>query len=183
MTPSNRTCPGYLAILVSGVAIGVTAAGQAAASPQAEAVTSATTVHHYTVAASAFVPDSLQGATNDYYSQWNPSSLINFEPSRCFDASAVLPNGVTIHSVTFFYTNGSANHFSGELNRQNLTTHESKILAEFTSQPTGTSPAYTKTTRTIKTSNVVDTSRFAYSFGVCPFGDAAFTGVMVNYTG
>lgn len=182
----NRGRVGYLAMLVSGVAIGVTAVGTAAASqssPPAASITATTTVHHYTIAASAFAPDSLSGATNDYFNLWNPSTLSNSQAGRCFDAGASLPNGATIHSVSFFYTNGATNHFSGQLNRQQLGTHQSKVLASFTSVPTGTSPVYSKTTKTISTSNVVDTSRFAYSFGACPFGDTTFTGAMVNYTG
>src|SRR6266568_5182519 len=138
----NRGRVGYPGMLVSGVAIGVTAVGSAAASQSSPAVPSiaaTTTVHHFALAASAFAPDSLRGATNDY--------------------------------------------FFGELNRQQLGTHQSKILASFNSVPTGTSPVYSKTTKTISTSNVVDTARFAYSFGVCPFGDATFTGARVNYTG
>ncbi len=182
----NRGRVGYLAMLVSGVAIGVTAVGSAAASQSSPAVPSiaaTTTVHHFALAASAFAPDSLRGATNDYFNGWNPSILSNSEAGRCFDAGVSLPNGATIRSVSFFYTNGATNHFFGELNRQQLGTHQSKILASFNSVPTGTSPVYSKTTKTISTSNVVDTARFAYSFGVCPFGDATFTGARVNYTG
>jgi hypothetical protein len=182
----NRGWVAYLAMLAGGVAIGVTAVGTAAASqsrPAAVASTSTTTVRHFTIAASAFAPDSLHGTTNDYFNLWNPSTLSNSQAGRCFDAAASLPNGATIRSVIFFYTNGATNQFFGELNRQNLATHGSKILAQFTSTPTGTSPVYAATKKSISTSNVVDTSRFAYSFGVCPFGDSTFTGVMVNYTG
>src|SRR6266568_1817721 len=124
----NRGRVGYPGMLVSGVAIGVTAVGSAAASQSSPAVPSiaaTTTVHHFALAASAFAPDSLRGATNDYFNGWNPSILSNSEAGRCFDAGVSLPNGATIRSVSFFYTNGATNHFFGELNRQQLGTHQS----------------------------------------------------------
>jgi hypothetical protein len=71
----------------------------------------------------------------------------------------------------------------GELNRQNLLTNTFRQLAHFTSTPTGTTPKYSITKKSISSRNVVATGTYAYSIGVCPFGDATFTGVMVNYTG
>jgi hypothetical protein len=182
----NRSWAGYLATLVTGVTIGVAAVGTAAASQAgtaAKSLTSTTTVHHYTIAASAFAPDSLEGATNDYYNLWDPSTLSNNESLRCFNAGVALPNGATITSVSFFYTNGATDSFYGELNRQNLGTHGFKLLASVRSTPTGSSPVYTKSTRSITTSNVVNTATYAYSAGVCPFGDSTFSGAMINYTG
>jgi hypothetical protein len=42
-------------------------------------------------------------------------------------------------------------------------------------------PTYLHLTAPI-TATKVDTSKFAYSVGVCPSGDSTFTGVMINYT-
>jgi hypothetical protein len=175
----------HLAALASGLAIGFAVVGTALAGthptdmPRAHAAT----MHHYSIAASAFAPDSLDNTAQDYFNRWDPSTLSNTSNGRCFNAGVVLPNGATIHSVWFFYTNGATNAFYGELNRQNLLTHTFRFLTHFTSKPTGTSPKYTITKRSVTSHNVVVTGRYAYSVGVCPAGDATFTGVMVNYTG
>jgi hypothetical protein len=95
----------------------------------------------------------------------------------------ILPNGALVKSVTFYYTNGASDGMYGELNRQNLPTHQDRVLAFFNSTPTGTSPVYTHTTVTVTNNAPVDTTKYAYSLGVCPFGDSTFTGAIVNYTG
>jgi hypothetical protein len=93
-----------------------------------------------------------------------------------------LPNGAVLKSVTFYYTNGASNGMYGELNRQNLSAHTSRTIASFNSTPTGTSPVYTHTSRSITTMRTI-LAGYAYSLGVCPFGDATFTGVTISYTG
>jgi hypothetical protein len=139
--------------------------------------------HHWSVAASAFAPDQLYpGSSDDYFNQWDPAKLTD-PGGRCFNAGVYLPNGATIKSVTFYYTNGATTNFYGELNRQNLPTHKSAQLVSFTSTPTGTSPVYTHKTFTVAGGGLVDTSRFAYGLGACPEGDSAFSGVTINYTG
>jgi hypothetical protein len=140
-------------------------------------------MHHWSVAASAFSPDHLNtGSSSDFFNQWDPAELTD-GGSRCFQAGAYLPNGATIKSVTFYYTNGATNDFYGELNRQNLPTRKAAMLAVFTTTPTHTSPVRTHKTITVAGGGVVDTSRFAYGLGVCPEGDSAFSGVTINYTG
>jgi hypothetical protein len=179
----SRGKAGYLVTLAAGIAIGFATVGTAlAGSHPAGLRARAATMHHYSIAASALAPDSLSNTAQDYFNRWDPSTLSN-TGSRCFNAGVVLPNGATIHSVWFFYTAGPTNSVSGELNRQNLLTHTSRVLAHFNSSPTGTSPKYTIAKKTVSSFNVVVTGRYAYSVGVCPFGDATFTGVMVNYTG
>jgi hypothetical protein len=177
----NRSRAGYLATLAAGIAIGFTAVGTAFAGSHPAAAAKAVT-HHFTIAASGFAPDSIGDVTKPYENQWDPATLTD-QGSRCFNAYADLPSGATIHSVTFFFTNGATDNMQGELNRQNLSAHQFRILAHFHSTPTGTTPAYTVKTVKITSHNVVDTSKYAYSLGVCPFGDASFTGVMINYTG
>jgi hypothetical protein len=180
----NRSRAGYLATLAAGVAIGFTAVGTAVALPHhtsAPAPAAATKIKHYTVAASAFAPDGLHNTANDYFNQWDAATLSNTDGGRCFNAGAVLPNGATIRSVTFFFTNGSSDGFYGELNRQNLGKHTARILVFVSTKPSATA-TYTVKTKKVTKHNVVDTSKYAYGFGVCPIGDATFTGVMVNYT-
>src|SRR5262249_55314089 len=153
-----------------GLAIGFMVVGTANASPHPAVLTA----HQYTIAASAFAPDSLDGATNDYYNLWDPSTLSNTDSGRCFNAGVILPSGALVKSVTFYYTNGATDGLSGELNRQNLLTHQTRTLASFTSTPTSTIPVYTHTTVGVTNSVPVDTTKYAYSLGVCPFGDATF---------
>jgi len=179
----SRGRVGYLATLAAGIAVGFTVVGTAAAgSHPAAPKAAAVTMHHFTIAASAFAPDHLGNTANDYFNTWDPTTLQD-SGDRCFNAAADLPNGATIHSAWFFYTNGATNALYAELNRQDLLAHHSKKLTSFTSKPTGTSPQYTITKRTVTSFNVVNTSKFAYSIGVCPQGDATFSGVMINYTG
>jgi len=179
----SRGKVGYLVTLAAGIAIGFATVGTAlAGSHPASSQARAATIHHYSIAASAFAPDGLADATQNYFIRWDPATLSN-SGSRCFNAGIVLPNGATIHSVWFFYTRGATNSISGELNRQNLLTHTFRRLATFNATPTGTATKYTITKKTVSSLNVVVTGRYAYSVGVCPFGDATFTGVMVNYTG
>jgi hypothetical protein len=176
----HRTRIGYLATLGAGLAIGLTVVGSASASPQPTALT----VHQYTVAASAFAPDSLRFSDNlDYFNAWNPSTLTNQDELRCFNAGVILPSGALVKSVTFYYTNGATDSFFGELNRQNLPAHLSRVLASVNSTPTGGTPVYTHTTVAVTNKAPVDTTKYAYSLGACPFGDATFSGATVNYTG
>jgi hypothetical protein len=175
----NRARAGYLATLAAGIAIGFTAVGTAVALPHHAAAAKAVT-KHLTLAASAFAPDSLHDLSHDYFNEWDPATLGNTDPGRCFNAGAVLPNGATIRSVTFFFTTGAVSPFYGELTRQNLATHQSRTLA-FVSTKVSPAPTYMSRTKSITSHNIVDTSKYAYGLGVCPVGDSSFTGVMINY--
>src|SRR5262245_24695688 len=95
---------GYVAALVAGLAIGVTAVGSALAAPAASRVVT----HHYALAASAFAPDSLDNVANDYTNRWNPTSLANKDDNRCFGAGLSLPPGATLKSITFYFTAGDS---------------------------------------------------------------------------
>lgn len=176
----NRARAGYVATLAAGIAIGFTAVGTAIALPHHTAAAAKATTKHYTVAASAFMPDGLHDVTKDYFNEWDPATLTNTDPGRCLNAGVVLPNGATIRSVTFFFTNGATSPFYGELNRQHLATHQSRILA-FVSTKVSSTPTYTIKTKNITSHNVVDTSKYAYGLGVCPLNDSTFTGAMINY--
>jgi hypothetical protein len=157
-------------------AAGATARGHAAPIP-ATAV-----VHHWSIASSGFAPDHINpGSSNDYFNRWD-SSLLTDNGNRCFNAGVFLPNGVTIRSVTFYYTNGATHDFYGELNRQYLAGRTSRILASITTTP-GTTPKPTHKKVAVTGGGVVDTSHFAYGLGVCPQNDSAFTGATIAFTG
>ena len=157
-------------------AAGATLHGNAAPTP------SAAVVHHWSIAASGFAPDHINSGGGDYFNQWDPSVLTD-NGGRCFNAGVFLPTGATVKSVTFYYTNGAAHDFYGELNRQNLAKRKSGLLASFTSTPTGTSPVFTHKTLLVTGGGIVDTSHFAYSLGVCPQNDSSFTGATIAFTG
>lgn len=171
---------GYLTSLVAGVALGVAVVGTAAAAPKAPATTK-TVTHHYSLAASAFAPDGLHDASEDYFNGWDPSTLSNTNPSRCFNAGLSLPPSVTLKSVTFYYTAGSTVLYV-ELNRQNLKHHSYTELAD-TDTAAASSPAYSHVTLAIPSADAtVNMGDYAYSAGVCPSGNTTFSGLTVTYT-
>jgi hypothetical protein len=184
----TRTRSGYLVTLAAGVAIGFTAVGTAVAMPShpahpAQAAHSHVVTHHYALAASAFAPDSLGNPTDDYYNTWDPTSLRNSDDSRCFNAGLSLPPGVVLKKVTFYYTQGATDIMSIEVNRQDLIHHKSRELVDQNIAANGSSPAYAHTTKWFnKKYATVDMTDYAYSVGVCPSGDAEFSGLIITYT-
>jgi hypothetical protein len=174
----NRARAGHLVTLASGIAIGLATVGTAAAASSAPAPA---VTHHYTIAASAFAPDGLHTTTEDYFNQWDPSTLSNAYSGRCFNAGLALPVGATLTSVTVYYTAGSAAMYV-ELNRQELSNHSAANFASFDTA-TATTPAYTSTTETIPSADaVVNMGKYAYSAGVCPSGTTTFSGLNITYT-
>jgi hypothetical protein len=160
--------------------IGSALIGVATASPAAKPRPK-TVTHHYSLAASAFSPDGLHDTAEDYFNEWDPSTLSNSDSGRCFDAGLSLPPDATLKSVTFYYTAGSAIMFI-ELNRQNLPAHSFKQLVHFDTTAS-TTPVYRATTKKIaKADAVVNMGTYAYSAGVCPSGPTTFTGLTITYT-
>jgi hypothetical protein len=177
----TRARAGYLATLAVGAGIGIALVGVAAASPAAPAKTK-TVTHHYSLAASAFAPDGLHDTAEDYFNQWDPTTLSNSDSGRCFNAGLSLPTGVTMKSITVYYVKGSAS-MTVNFNRQNLTKHAFKELVDFVTGTTTGTPVYSHTTRKIpKSVAMVDYTNFAYSMGVCPSGNTEFSGITITYT-
>jgi hypothetical protein len=164
--------------LAAGVAIGMVAVGVAAATPAAK---KAPVVHHYSLAASAFAPDGLHNTADDYFNDWDPTTLSNQDSTRCFDAGLSLPVGATLKSVTVYYTAGSVSMFF-EVNRQDLPAHTFSNLVDFDTT-TVTTPAYTAVTKKIPASKAsVNMTKYAYSAGACPSGTTTFSGLTITYT-
>jgi hypothetical protein len=137
--------------------------------------------HHYSLAASAFAPDGLHTTTDDYFNSWDPSTLSNTDTGRCFNAGLSLPVGITLKSLTVYYTAGSTAMFV-ELNRQDLPAHTFTNLVDFDTTIV-TTPAYTSVTKTIPAGDAsVNMTKYAYSFGVCPSGTTTFSGLTITYT-
>lgn len=172
----TRTRVTYTAVLAAGAAIGMIVVGIAAAAPAKVK----TVTHYYSLAASAFAPDHLNAAGSDYFNEWDPATLSD-NGSRCFNAGLVLPTDATLKSVQVFYTAGDdALYF--EVNRQNLAQHLAVQLIHFDST-IATTPTYTITTKNFPSTRAkVNTSKFAYSIGVCPQGSSTFTGLTIRYT-
>lgn len=172
---------GYLATLAAGLAIGFAVIGTSSAAPAAPKATTVT--RHYALAASAFTPGGLDNTTNDYYNQWEPTQLSNTDLNRCFSAGLSLPTGVTLKSVTAYYTQGSVKMYV-EVNRQDLVNHTAIRLVKFDTTPTAsTTPAYMSTFKRIPAADAaVNFTKYAYSVGVCPTGNTTFSGVNIAYT-
>lgn len=171
-----------LATFAAGLLVGSLVVGAAAAANRTR-TTGRTVMHHYTVDAGAFAPDELGDTSEDYAIRLAPATLSNQDSGRCFVAPAILPNGATIRSVTFFYTRGATSPFTGGLIRNNLAPNRAVLLAYFEGKGNGTSPVYTKHTLRVTHHQLVNTAKYSYTWAVCPYGDATFTAAMVNFTG
>jgi hypothetical protein len=138
-------------------------------------------VHHYSLAASAFAPDGLHTTTEDYFNDWDPTTLSNTDTGRCFNTGLSLPVGIALKSVTVYYTAGSAAMLF-ELNRQNLPAHKFTDVVDFDTAIV-TTAAYTSVTKKIPASDAsVNMTKYAYSVGVCPSGTTTFSGLTITYT-
>ena len=126
----HRVRVGYLVTLAVGVTIGLTVVGSARPA--------AVTVHHYSIAASAFAPQSpgSVAADMDYVNQWDPATLSN-NGERCFNTGLVLPKGAKLTSATFLYTQGAHNGIHMEISRQVLGAHTATVLAFLVADPPG----------------------------------------------
>ncbi len=158
----------------------VTGGGQASL-PMAPTAPAGKNLQYYSIAASGFAPDGLHTTTEDYFNEWDPTTLSNQDSGRCFNASVHLPDGVKMVSATFYYTAGSLAMYQ-ELNEQDLATHTSTEVVSFDSAIAST-PTYTSTVKTIAKANQVVDTRDAYSLGVCPGGTSTFSGVTIAFTG
>lgn len=174
----------YLATLAAGVSIGFAVVGNAAAAPSAPAAATVvkTVTHHYSLDASAFTPDGLHNPASDYFNRWDPSALSNTDAGRCFNAGLSLPIGVTLKSVTAYYTAGGSVMFF-ELNRQDLVHQVGLELVSFDTLVNTGSPAYTSITKPIPAADaMVNYTNYAYSVGVCPNESTTFSGLTITYT-
>jgi hypothetical protein len=157
------------------------AAPPAAAAGRPAAAAAGTVTHHLSLAASAFVPDGLHNAADDYFNEWDPTTLSNTESGRCFNTGLQLPPSITLKSVKVYYTAGSAAMYF-EINRQDLVHHTALELVDFDTTIAST-PAYESTTEAIPAADAtVNMTDYAYSVGVCPSGSTTFSGLTLTYT-
>ncbi len=183
MKLTTKASAGYFATLAAGIAVGFAVVGTAAATPVTQAAKPSVRLatHHFSLAASAFTPDGLHDTTSDYFNAWDPSTLSNQDSGRCFNAGLALPIGITLKSVTIYYTAGSSVMYF-ELNRQDLVHHTAIELAG-TDTPMVSTAAYTSLKLPIGSAVApVDMTGYAYSAGVCPSGDTTFSGLSITYT-
>jgi hypothetical protein len=191
----TRARLGYAATLAAGIAIGVATVGTAAASPATPARPASpaapaaaatpppsTVTHHLSLAASAFIPDGLHTTTDDYFNDWDPSTLSNTDAGRCFNTGLQLPPSITLKSIKVYYTGGSTEMYF-EINRQDLANHTSVDLASFDTVATTGTPTYTSITKAIPaTYAAVNMTNDAYSVGACPNGNTTLSGLTITYT-
>lgn len=168
-----------LATLAAGAAIGFFAIGTTAASAASPAA--ATVTQHYSLAASAFTPDGLHNTADDYFNEWDPTTLSNTDTGRCFNAGLSLPPKAVLKSITVYYTEGTAAMYF-EINEQALAAHTSSELINFDTPTTTSTPVYTSMTETFPANTMVNMAQNAYSSGVCPNGNTTFSGFTITYT-
>ncbi|MGA2211312.1 MAG: hypothetical protein ABSH30_16960 [Acidimicrobiales bacterium] len=180
----NRAHLHHVALLAAGVLIGAFAiAGPSAGAGtlKAGSIQAGTKTGHLTLAASAFTPDGLHNTAEDYFNEWDPTTLSNQDAGRCFNTGAILPNGAKLSTVTAYYTAGSADMYF-EMNRQELNNNTAVALVSFDTTANST-PTYTSMSATVAAADaIVNTTKYAYSFGVCPSATTTFSGVSVTYT-
>ena len=178
----SKVRAGYLVTLGAGLVLGFTAVGTAAAVSGSPTAPAAAATHHYSLAASAFAPDRIDPSSDqDYSNTWDPAVLRD-PGDRCFNAGLSLPPNAVLQSVTMYYTKGST-HMSFQVNRQNLSGHTARVLAEIDPGTTTGTPVYSHVTKDIpKSEATVNMTKFAYSAGVCPAGNTTFSGLTITYT-
>src|SRR5487761_1392660 len=143
--------------------------------PQApNAAPAVTTLHYYSLAASAFAPDGLHTTTSDYFNQWDPSTLSNQDSGRCFNAGLSLPDGAHLKNLTIYYT-ASSNPMFFTLDQQTLTAQTTTELVTFETA-TATTPTYSSVSKAFPTGTTVSMATHAYSAGVCPGAGTTFSG-------
>ena len=169
-----------LATLAAGAAIGFFAIGTTAASAASPAA--ATVTQHYSLAASAFTPDGLHTTTDDYFNQWDPTTLSNTDTGRCFNAGLSLPPKAMLKSITVYFTAGTAAMYF-EINEQALATHTSTRTDHLRHHDQHRRLRCTRRmTETFPANTMVNMAQNAYSSGVCPSGDTTFSGFTITYT-
>jgi hypothetical protein len=139
-----------------------------------------TVVHYYSLAASAFAPDGLHNTSLDYFNQWRPPTLFNNDSVRCFNTGLDLPNGALLKSVTVYYHQSVSNRLFFQVIQDSLATDAATVLTSFRSA-TAPVAGYTRTVVNFPANTKVNTKN-AYSSGVCPVGDATFSGLTIAYS-
>jgi hypothetical protein len=106
MSALRRTRVTVPVALAAGLMIGFVSFGGAASTAAAESH-ARTVTGYYSLAASPLTPDGLGMTNEDYFDQWDPSTLSNQDNGRCFNAGLSVPAGATMKSATFFYNPGT----------------------------------------------------------------------------
>jgi hypothetical protein len=168
--------------LVAGLLIGALFAGGAAIAVTSTSFKYSTTKTGYLAMSTMdFAPDSLSGATLDYFNGWNSNTLSNDESGRCFNAGVNLPNGAKIKSIRFFYQSDATSDFYGTLIRANPATGASSRIAEVV--PANDADVRTSVSDNIpSTKQLVKNKTFQYAVGACPFDGTTFLGARITYT-
>jgi hypothetical protein len=167
-------------MLVAGVLIGSLLVGTSVALTSVSFTYSHTKTGYLNVSPMDFAPDSLRGATNDYFTSWG-AFISNDDASRCFNTGVNLPQGAKMKKLTYFYQSDATSDFFGELVRMNPGANASTTFAAVT--PADDTDVPTSVTATIPlASQSINNKRYAYSIGVCPFDGTVFMGVRIQYT-
>jgi hypothetical protein len=168
-------------VLVAGILIGSMLVRSAVAITDDAFKYASPKTGYLNVTTMAFAPDSLQGATDDFFNTWN-ESLTNQAAGRCFNAGVNLPQGATMTKVTFCYRSDATSDLGGYLVRRNPA-HGSGIYV-VTVSPADDDDVATEVTASIPaTYRTVNNKKFAYGVGVCMDTEGtSFDGARITYT-
>jgi hypothetical protein len=179
-TVHERSSLRHVVAVVAGIAIGSLLVGSAAAITDTSFQYTHPKTGYLNVSSMAFAPDSLQGATDDYFNTWN-ESLTNQAAGRCFNAGVSLPQGATMTKITFYYRSDATSDLGGYLVRRNPANGSGKYVV--TVAPTDDLDANSSVTASIPLAyRTVNNKTFAYGVGVCMDTEGTrFDGVRVTY--
>ena len=123
----------------------------------------------------AFAPSRASAATvADFLQTWETGEL---KGDSCYNAGVDLPNGSLITQLRVFYSNGGGDSPILRLVATKIGTGVSTFLVDVALPDTGNA----RVSKAYETGHKVNTKKYLYGIGFCPFNDGAFFGVRIKY--
>lgn len=176
-----RIARNHVVTLVAGILIGLLLIGSAVAVTSSSFKYSQTQTGYLRLSPMDFAPDSLLGATSDYFNSWSGGRLSNDDTSRCFNTGVNLPQGAKLKKVTYYYQSDATSDFFGEVVRSDPVADTTQVFA-VVSPIDDTDVAASVTANVPTNRKTVNNQRYAYAVGVCPNLGTDFRGVRIQYT-
>jgi hypothetical protein len=175
-----RIARNHVATLISGLLIGTLLVGSAIAVTSPSFKYAHPKTGYLNLSPMAFSPDSLRGATDDYFNSWG-SQLSNDDSSRCFNTGVSLPQGAKMKEVTYYYQSDATSDLFAEIVRMNPAANSSTTFAN--ASPADDSDVATSITVAVPSNRqAVNNTKYSYGLGVCPFDGTVFMGARIKYT-
>ena len=110
----------------------------------------------------------------DFLQTWETGEL---KGDSCYNAGVDLPNGSLITQLRVFYSNGGGDSPILRLVATKIGTGVSTFLVDVALPDTGNA----RVSKAYETGHKVNTKKYLYGIGFCPFNDGAFFGVRIKY--